>query len=80
MSDVSNLLARSRAEHDVYQKANRNGDKTLEKSAISHAKILREQAHALDPQHEDPEWIEDQVPHEAYEQFYELYLREHTAH
>lgn len=80
MSEVSTLLARSRAAHLLYQQANRDGDQVAEKSAISQAKLLREQAHQLDPQHADGEWLEDQVPHEAYEEFYELYLREATAH
>lgn len=80
MSEVSTLLARSRAEHMRYQQANREGNRAAEKSAISQAKVLREQAHVLDPQHEDGEWVEDQVPHEAYEEFYELFLRESVSH
>lgn len=80
MSEVSTLLARSRAAHANYQRANKVGDKRLEKSSIEQAKALREQAHALDPQHEDGEWIEDKVSHEAYERFYDLFLSESVSH
>lgn len=80
MSEVSNLLDRSRAEHMNYQRANRDGDRRCEKTAIQAALTLREQAHQLDPEHDDAGWFDDTVPHESYIGFYDLYLREATAH
>jgi len=80
MSEVSNLLARSRAAHADYQRANRAGNKVLEKIAILQAKELREQAHALDPSHEDAGWVDDPVSHDSIMDFYELFLHEAIAH
>lgn len=80
MSEVSNLLDRSRAQHMNYQRANRNGDTRLEKTSIQEALSLRDKAHKLDPEHEDSGWFDDVVPHESYIGFYDLYLREATAH
>jgi hypothetical protein len=80
MSEVGNLLARSRAEHANYQRANRAGDRVREKAYIQAALALREQAHGLDPHHDDDGWLDDQVSHEAIIDFYALYLQEATAH
>lgn len=80
MSEVSTLLDRSRAEHHNYQHANRAGDTRREKTSIQAALTLREQAHVLDPEHEDAGWFDDLVSHEAYFDFYHAFLEAHTAH
>lgn len=80
MSEVGNLLARSRAAHSDYQRANRAGNKVLEKIAILQAQEHRERAHALDPSHSDDGWLDDPVSHDSILDFYSLYLQEQVNH
>lgn len=42
-------------------------------AAIAEALDLRLQAHALDPDHTDPAWAKDAVPHEELVAFYRRY-------
>ena len=72
---VSALLKRSRAHHDAKRKlANKTTPNYPKAEAeIVNALDLRLQAHALDPNHLDPEWANDAIPHDELVTFYERY-------
>ena len=72
---VSALLKRSRAHHDAKRKlANKSTPNYPKAEAeITNALDLRLQAHALDPNHLDPEWANDVVPHDALVDWFRLY-------
>jgi hypothetical protein len=78
VSVVSDLLAQSRAQHLAHHQAQRDGKNGAERVAIEAAKNLRDQAHALDPQHLDSSWRDDTVPHQAIADFYTAYLATHA--
>ena len=75
----SDLLARSRARHAQYRgMASLRNYPALE-ACLSEALTLRQQAQALDPEHADPAWIEDQAAMKGVSSadlcaFYEKYL------
>lgn len=83
MSLVSDLLIASRAQHDQKRqhtgRTNREGIVTHQpnypkaEGYIAEALRLRTEAHALDPDHLDPEWRRDVVPHEELMAFFREY-------
>ncbi len=81
--DVSSLLTQARASHHAYRTiANdkaRYRDLASQDQHIQTALDLRQQAHALDPDHVDAAWLEDQaamkgLPTKALEAFYVMTL------
>lgn len=78
MSDVRTLLQQSRAKHAEYRKAANPKSPAVPNYPIAEqraaeARSLRLDAHALDPDHLDPAWQHDKVPHARYLAFYDRY-------
>lgn len=85
VTDVARLLADSRAQHAAYRRAvqghikvgaqvvQRTPQYAPAEAAVSLALALRLTAHALDPDHADPAWQADTVPHEQLVTFYQRY-------
>lgn len=83
MSQVSDLLIASRAQHDQKRQStgrtNREGVVTSQpnypkaEGYIAAALRLRLEAHALDPDHLDPEWRRDPAPHDTLVAFFQEY-------
>lgn len=72
MSDVSDKLAASRAEHSAYRSAKRFNQVSAAKTAMERALSLRLDADALDPDHGDPAWQAEELkyPHGPLVTFY----------
>lgn len=79
---VAELLAQSRAHHQLYRRSLRHhangvtvdGDPIAAASEVAITARLRAQAEILDPAHVDPAWAEDlaaKFPHEALVLFYD---------
>ncbi len=79
---VSELLARSRASHEIYRRSLRHrvngitvdGNVQAAAEAVATSARLRMQAELRDPRHEDAAWVDDMAakfPHTAMVQFYE---------
>lgn len=85
MSDVSTLLQRSRQAHAAFharhtylgQGKRQQGSEAQGKQSIELARELRAEAHQADPEHTDPAWQEDKVPHAEIVAFYDQYLATH---
>lgn len=83
MSQVADLLAASRAAHERKKqhagRADKHGNVThppnygRAEAEIAEALRLRREAHGLDPEHLDPAWALDRVPHTKLMAFYEAY-------
>ncbi len=83
MSLVGDLLIASRAQHDQKRqqtgRTSREGVVTAQpdypkaEAYLAEALRLRLDAHALDPDHADPEWRRDVVSHDDLVAFFRLY-------
>lgn len=74
-SDVGTLLAASRAQHAAYRRTAATGPaKGTERAALENALRYRLEAHGADPDHADPAWLLDTVPHGEIVAFYRAQL------
>jgi len=72
---VADLLAQARVAHLDYRRlGNQVSSKEAKQQAIIKARDLRQRAHDRDPEHTDPSWAEDKVPHGELVRFYEKAL------
>ena len=82
MSDpltLSDLLRQARASHAAYRASAKTRNYPLLESHLRDALAKRLEAHASDPEHTDPAWIEDQAlmkgqSSQTLETFYAKYL------
>jgi hypothetical protein len=80
---VADLLLASRAAHNRKRQSTGKTDKhgvissrpdyQKAEAHIAEALRLRLEAHALDPEHADPEWARDVAPHDELVAFYRQY-------
>lgn len=72
---VPQLLQKSRDAHAAYRRiADGLGDRASKRVAkvaqLRVARDMRQKAHDLDPDHDDPAWLEDRTPHAVLMAFY----------
>jgi len=85
---VGELLSQSRSAHTQFHVTDAvhlgnghwaKGDQVDAASWLEKALSLRLEAHAADPQHADPAWAQDKVPHAELVAFYQTYLAKLSA-
>lgn len=85
MTATASLLRQSRAAHAEYHRLAavytgsqwEAGDAEAARDALANALALRVDADAADPDHADPGWRADKVPHADLMAFYTKYLETH---